>query len=358
VDLGVGPDPTAPSLARTGAGLALGFAGGEDPRASWTRLTLEGARLHATEPLGPADPAASGRGSVAVAPRLDGPGSVVAHLDPEGDGAAVRLELRDRHGGTEAGPALVAPATPGREDVAVTATGSGYLVAWSERPAAGSPREIHLRPFGPELAPLEPVQQLTGAGGPADAPALTFTGGEVVVVFRDGRDGQPRPLRARVTARGERLGPDTPLGTDRDVGPPRAAWSGGALWTAWTHGPSRAVRPGRVECAAVPEAGLVRGLRWIDEATLAWDPVESAVYDVVTGALDVLASSGDYASAVDACEASDLDATELTPADRPLPRFYLVRAVVGGSPGSYDADGLISTPGRDPGIAGSPQACP
>jgi hypothetical protein len=242
--------------------------------------------------------------------------------------------------------------------VAVTPTGSGYLVAWSEPPTAESPGEIHLRPLDPELAPLEPVLQLTDAGGPADAPALAYTGGEVVVVFRDGRDGAARPFRIRVNARGERLGPDTPLGADRDIGPPRTGWSGDAIWTAWTHGSSRSVRPGRIACTAPPEAGLVRGLRWADEQRLRWDPVESAVYDVVSGALAVLASSGDYASAVDACEASDLDATELIPPERPLPRFYLVRAVVGASPGSYDADGPVPTPERDPGIAGSPAACP
>jgi hypothetical protein len=357
-DLGLGDDPSGPVLARTGDPLALGFVAEVASRPFWTLLSPRGARLLARTPLAEIPAGAEGSAAVAVAPRLDGPGAVVAHLDPEPGGPAVRLERRDASGGLEDAPVLVAPPAAGRRDVAVTATGAGYLVAWAEPPNEGAPPEIHLRAYDAALAPLAPISQLTSAGGGADAPALAFTGGEVVVVFRDRRDGAARPFRARVDAEGTRLGPDTPLGRDRGIGPPRAAWSGDTVWTSWTHGEALAVRPGRLACAAAPEPALVRGLRFVDEETLTWQPVEGAVYDVVSGALDVLAVSGDYASAVDACEASQLDATDLIVPDRPLPRFYLVRAVVGGTAGSYDADGLVSTPDRDPGIAASPGACP
>jgi hypothetical protein len=355
VDLGLAEGPSSPVLARTGASLALGYVAAE-PR--WSLLSTDGARLLDGIPLAEPPDGGNGPAAVAVAPRLDGPGAVVAHLDPEASGAAIRLERRDADGGREEPAVLVAPAAAGRRDVAVTATGAGYLVAWSEPPQAGAPTEIHLRAHDADLAPAGPASRLTAAGGGADAPALAFTGTEVVVVFRDRRDGAARPFRTRVDAEGARLGPDTPLGGDRDVGPPRAAWSGTAVWTAWTHGAVREVRPGRIACSEAPEPGLVRRLEFADDETLVWEPVEAALYDVVSGALDTLASGGGYASAVDTCEASDLDATELTVPDRPLPRFYLVRAVVGGNPGSYDADGPLPTPDRDPGIAASPDACP
>lgn len=359
VDLGLDDAPAAPSLARTGRGLAIGYAGGSPRQGRWTRVTAEGARLLASVPLGEKPAAgASGAAAVATAPRLDGPGNAVAHLNPGRGGSAVRLELRGAYGGLDAGPVLVAEEAAGREDVAVSSTGSGFLVAWATPPVTGAPTEIFLRAYDDALSPLGPATRLTEAGGPADAPAIAFTGGELVVVFRDARDGSPRPYRARVDAAGHRLGPDASLGGDRDVGPPRAAWSGGAVWTAWTYGTERSVRPGRITCSASPSPDLVRGLRFVDEQTLRWEPVEAAVYDVVSGDLASLAVDGDFSAAVDACEASDLNATELAVADLPLPRFYLVRAVVDGIAGSYDADGPVPTPDRDPGIAASPDACP
>ncbi|UCF69541.1 MAG: putative metal-binding motif-containing protein [Acidobacteriota bacterium] len=332
-----------PSLAWGGRRLALAWTRGEPPETVFSLLTPDGARLIDDDPLAGSAPAA-----VASDPRG---GSAIAYLEPRtAEQTAVMLELRDEEGARRTGPVELAAPAAGRGDLALVVTGRRILVAWSGTETTGGAREILLAVADAEGQPLGLPAAISTGGGPADRPALVFTGQEIVSVFRDGRDGDlTRPYRRRIDEQGQPLGPDAPLGSDRGIGPPRAGWDGLGVRLAWTRaaGSAREVRTSFLDCLAAPEPGLVRGLHLPDPDHLRWLPVEAAIYDVVSGDLAALAAGAGFEAATDTCEASDWAGTELTLPPRELPRFYLVRAVVAGHRGSYDADGLISTPQRD-----------
>lgn len=349
----------APVLAWGGRRLALGSLRGTPvAEIAFDLLTPSGARLLDEPALGvgtAVDPPA-----IAVAPDRLG-GSVVVFLRSDAAGQAVLFERRDEEGARRGAPLEIAPPLSGRRDPAVVATDGGYLVAWSGPEGPGGAREIVLARIDPGGAPVGPPQLATEGGGAPDEPALAFTGEEVALVFRDRRvDGTPRLYWMRLAVDGARLAPDLPLGTDAEVAAPRAAWDGRAIRLAWTRaaGDSFEIRTSRLDCGVLPPVDLVRGLRFVDRDTLAWDAVAGAVYDLVSGDLAPLAAGAGYAASIDACEASRTPATTLVLPPRALPRFYLARAVVEGSIGSYAGGGAGEAPGRDAGIGAAATTCP
>ena len=348
-----------PALAWGGRRLGLAWRQGANSHLAFTLLSPHGARLLDDAPLGPT---ASGGDlpSIAACPAWGG-GTLVAWLAPSAEGMVLEAEIRDEEGGRKAGPVEIAPAAPGRGQLAAARSAEGYLFVWSA--PAGNGNELFGVAADTGLTPGGAAAQLTAAGGGPRDPALAFTGAETLAVFRDARDaGRFRPFRLRLDAAAQPLGPAVPLGTDRDVGPPAAAWDGQGLRFAWSLPEASSLEQARtawIDCAAAPEPGLVRGLRLPDPSTATWQAGEAAVYDVVSGDLDaLLQASGDFSGAVDVCEADDYPSTELNLPERSLPRFYLVRAVTGGTQGSYDGDGLSQIGGRDESISQSPTSCP
>jgi len=281
----------------------------------------------------------------------------------------VSFERRDRFGAARhpggdllADPRtrVAAPAT-GRRDPAVVATPQGYLVAWAGPEGPAGAREIILAHLDGQGQVVTGPAALTDAGGAPDQPVLVWSGKEAVLLFRDFRDGgRGRPFRVRLSATGSRLGPDVPVGSDRDVNSLAARWDGRRVRLAWSRkaGSGWAVRAGALDCAAATEPSLVRRLRFTGKSALTWDTSEAAVYDVVSGDLAALAAGDSFAAATDTCEANDLAATTLTVGDRTLPAFYLVRAVVGAAAGSYAPDDGRQTPDRDADIAAAAASCP
>jgi hypothetical protein len=98
----------------------------------------------------------------------------------------------------------------------------------------------------------------------------------------------------------------------------------------------------------------------LSRTELSWAPHAALEYDVVSGDLGLLAQSGDFAQAVEACLATSYPGTSLPYAVDPASgsaSFFLVR----GShcvPGSFDSGGAGQQGSRDSGIASSPNACP
>ena len=352
--------------AAAGARAALGWGGrrtglvflnGSPRRAAWTLLAPGGARLLRDIPLGNEEQAAAPE--AAISPAWGG-GLALAWLSPTGSDQAVWIQLVDEEGGARSTAVEIGTAAPGRRALALSRSRQGYLLAWIETSAGGG-EVIMAAAVDGDLALLAAPHPVTAEGGSPDGIAAAFTGSETVLVFRDARDGgRYRPFRLRLDAEGATLGPTTPLGSDRDVGPPAAAWTGSGLRVSWTlpAGTDRqTVRTAVVDCVAAGVASRVRRLRWKDKLTLNWDPVEAAVYDLISGDLARLVLDGDFSAAVDHCEADDLPTTEFTVADLALPRFYLVRAVVAGSAGSWNPD-APGTADRDPSIANAAAGCP
>jgi hypothetical protein len=361
VPLPAGGEP-APDVAWGGRRLAVGWrapaeASGAAP-ARFSLLTPAGAPLLDGPPLGVGPAEAR---PVALGP-AGGGGSALAWLEEDADGRAVRLELRDEEGGRRAGPALIAAAAPGRARPAVAWTGEAYLVSWDEPATPGGSRTIWLARADADGVPIDEPWRLTDVPGRHDRPVLVPTGAEVVALWRDTRDGgHPRPYRARLDRLGARLGPDTPVGDERSLRRLEAAWDGASLQLAWTSGEDGdccAVRTVALNCAAPAVAGFVRDLRFVGPDTIEWAAVEGAVYDVITGDLARLAADGDLAAATDACEADALPEPTVDLAPRALPRYWLVRAVVGERVGSYAADGWAETAARDDAVAASGADCP
>ncbi|MDQ7088041.1 MAG: putative metal-binding motif-containing protein, partial [Acidobacteriota bacterium] len=346
-----------PALAWGGRRWGLAFLQGSPRRPVWTLLGPGGARLLREAPLGSEEQAAAPE--AVISPAWGG-GFALAWLSPAAGDLAVRLRLFDEEGATRGAAVEVAAAAPGRHDLAVGRSAEGYLLAWAEPSAAGADVLVAAA-VDRDLAPLAAPDAITTEGGAPDGLNLVFTGSETVAIFRDLRDGgRYRPFRLRLGADAGTLGPATPLGSDRDTGPPAASWTGSGVRVSWSlpaAADTETVRTAIVDCAAAAVAAPVRNLAWLDKTTLTWDPVEAAVYDLVSGDLAELAATGDFSAAVDHCEADDLPQTQATVPDRQLPRFYLVRAVVAGTPGSWNAD-APGTPDRDPSIAASPTGCP
>ncbi len=339
---------TVPALSWSGRKLSLIHDEGNGPL--YSMLTTAGARLLSSTRL-----AREGESALATA---DGGQIVVMTLAPVEGGREIRLELRDTYGSVAKGPVVLAASAPGRSDPAVVATNSGFLLAWSEPPPGGELRELNVAATDKTLVTTATPTSLGRSGGDARNPALVYTGEEVIAIFRDSRDGgRLRPFRVRLSELAQRLGPDQSLGSDRDIGIPHASWDGSELWTAWTRQASsaREVRLGRLRCQAAPTAFRVRRLRIPTTSLLRWDASEAATYDVISGDLARLASGLGFSAAADTCEASQLTQTELSIPARPLPRFYLVRARVANTLGSWDPDGITSTPKRDATI---PSLCP
>jgi hypothetical protein len=116
-----------------------------------------------------------------------------------------------------------------------------------------------------------------------------------------------------------------------------------------------AVRPSGIPTIKIGAEG--------DDSVVSWAPVATATgYDVVRGDLLSLTSqSGDFSQSVDTCVGSHVPTTSIVDAAQPTANagyWYLLRAGNCGGVGSYDGADPQQTAQRDPGIAGSPQACP
>ncbi len=352
----------SPSLAWNGRRLAVGWAAGSPPSARLSVFTETGSRLVDEIRLGEAGgPLPPRGGSIVVAPDPQG-GTVVLWVDPQ---AAVFVEWRDAHGGRRGAPVLVAAASPAedRRARAVVMAGDTAIAAWDAVLAGGDPAHA---------SGVRAAVRRDGTVTRAPAPfgcagrgaALAYTGVEVVAVCHDADAGL---LRQRLDPAGDVIGAETPLAEPGSEAA-RAAWDGGAVRLAWTRvlaGGTRDVRTARLDCAAAPVASPVRHAL-VERAAgspgatqLRWSPVELAVYDVVSGDLARLrAGAGDFATAVDVCEASRVATTSVPLSDRPAPRFSLVRAVVGGAPGTWDDGGPGLAAPRDASVDASPAACP
>lgn len=98
-------------------------------------------------------------------------------------------------------------------------------------------------------------------------------------------------------------------------------------------------------------------------AELTWSGVSSSTsYDVVTGDLLVLRSSGgDFTNAVQGCSANDLDGNTMQDPGAPPPGdclWYLVSPVNCGGAGTYNSGGPMQQGDRDAEIRASSNACP
>ncbi len=344
-----------PALAWGGRHLAAGWVCGAVAAPHGALATHAGLRLVDDIALGAGT--TLGRPVAIAAAPDDGGGTLFAWID--GDGF-VRADRRDDHGGRR-GPALLVAAppvelfAPWRGPLAVASAAGNLAVAWSQELYAGLQLAVVRRDGTIVAGPLV----VTGLGASSRDVQLGWTGAELVVLWIDERG---RPTRARFDANGQRLGPNVALVDDTLADGLRAAWDGGGVRLSWTRSASpgsgtREVRTARLDCAATPVAGRVPALRLPTTTQLAWGAVEAAVYDVVSGDLAKLRTFG-FPQAIDACEAQRTAATSLTLPARPLPRFWLVRAVVNGVPGTWDEDGLGQVASRDAAIAASPSACP
>ncbi len=333
-------------LAWSGRRLAAAWLTGEPPAPRTGLLTDAGAPLGDGLDLGPAA-AGTSAPSIAVAPD-EGGGTVVAWIEADG---AVRLERRDDGGGRRGARVTVAAPGPARADIAVVAANGAHLVTWSG--AAGAERAV-VRRDGTIAAPPATLPGIF----PAGPLALAYTGEEVTAVYVALDSGGTRLYRTRIDAQGQLLCPGVPVGDDRPAGAPRAAWDGTGVRLAWTRasGSTREVRTARLDCAAAPVPGRVTGLHFRSKDEIAWSATEASAYDVVSGDPRLLAAG--YAVAIDACEASRTTQTTVTLPARGTPRFWLVRAVLGDTRGSYDEDGRGQLAPRDDAIALAPATCP
>jgi hypothetical protein len=335
----------------------------EDPesgdRAALSMLEPGGAPVLAPLDTGPLAPEAR---PLAVASAGSGE-AWIARVEPgAGDERTLLVERRDPHGGVILEPALVAAPAAGviLSRVEMVRAGAGVVVAWDETAPSSEP-EARAARVGEGGALVWGPLAVAPAGAASSLRAWVTTGAELVALYADPTAAPGAPLRrARLDpADGSRVAPDEELADLTGAGALRAAWDGAGLPLAWAGegAPPVLVESARLACAedAVP---LVGGARLPDEQTLTWDAVAGAVYDVVTGDLAVLASQGDLGGAIDACEVSDHPETTLALSERALPRFYLVRAVVDGSAGSYGSGGPGETGDRDGAIASSAAACP
>jgi hypothetical protein len=117
-------------------------------------------------------------------------------------------------------------------------------------------------------------------------------------------------------------------------------------------------------CAASPPAPAV-ALFFGDQGQrerIVWQATPFATgYDLIRGNLGTLrATAGDFTAATQACLANDEANVSWLDAD-PVPAsglWYLVRGMVGASPGSYDSGNPRQIGSRDAEIAAAPAACP
>ncbi len=343
-----------------GRNLALGWVQAES--ADGLRFTLlgrEGGRLLEGQSLADVPVGMNMTSMVAVEISLDG-GVVLAYLDEQAAGQAVVVEKRDGYGGSVVAPVEAASAVAGRRDIAIIDTGSGYLAAWSGLEGVGGRREIVTLSLDRQLQPTASPQVLTESTGAPLSPSLVFTGAEVLCIFADSRTGVSGIYSTRLTPTGARLEADRFLREAPDLEMVRARWNGENIRIAWSVSTGTCCdhHSAVLDCTPAQGADYVTGLIFIDDTTMEWDAQAGAVYDVVSGNLAALAASGDFSTAVDSCEAANLATSSHTLNDGAVTRFYLVRAEIGASVGSYDTGSAGQGASRDAGITASGSDCP
>jgi hypothetical protein len=114
--------------------------------------------------------------------------------------------------------------------------------------------------------------------------------------------------------------------------------------------------------APVPPPGSAGGLTFESKSDLSWSALAGATaYDVARGTLSVLASTGSFTSATDACSGDDVAATTYTDSHVPAADdgdWFLIRATGACGNGTYDDGSAEQLGPRDAAIAAAAGACP
>lgn len=348
---------SSPSLAWTGRRLLLAFQRGNPAHLFTTVLSENAAALQRESQRDSATAAGTLAHALTRDPRG---GGALLWLEPRPSGEAVMFARLDDDATIVSGPTEVAAPVSGRSTPSLVATDIGFLAAWVGPEAAGGARDLVIRPLDMQGVPTAAVQTLGSSAGQPQQPRLSFTGQEIVLIYRAAVSGDERLRRIRLSTSGARLGPDVPF-TPRGAQLAHAGWDGSGVRVAFRQGGSGSnaltgtIAAYRIDCA-VSRAAPIDGLRFTSKTAISWNAnIEgSNSYDVLSGKLDGRFNAG----SIDACEANDISATTLTLPERPRPRFYTVRAAVGGTAGSYDDPGAGQVGSLDPTAATDPDACP